>query len=181
MRRKLILAMAIGGAVLAAGCNGKVDMSSIGDAIGGQGGHLIKGVGHSLNALSLSEKDEDALGQSVGVALTNQYGVTADARLQHYVMLVGLTVASASPNAGGNWVFGVLESSDVNAFSGPNGYVFVTRGAIAQMHDEAELAGVLAHEISHVCRHDGLKQIQAAERAGAAKELVASSSDAQQF
>src|SRR5690349_23165370 len=56
-----------------------------------------------------------------------------------------------------------LFRSEVNAFSGPNGYVFVTRGAIAQMHDEAELAGVLAHEIAHVCNHDGLKQVQSAE------------------
>jgi predicted Zn-dependent protease len=116
------------------------------------------------------------------VALTNQYGVSADARLKHYVMLVGLTVASASPNPNGNWVFGVLESSDVNAFSGPNGYVFVTRGAIARMHDEAELAGVLAHEISHVCTHDGLKQVQAAEQRGALSETMkAGAPEQQQF
>ena len=85
-----------------------------------------------------------------------------------YVNLVGLTVASASPNPGGNWVFGVLETSEVNAFSGPNGYVFVTRGALLHMQDEAELAGVLAHEISHVCSHDGLTQVKAAEQQGAA-------------
>jgi beta-barrel assembly-enhancing protease len=183
MMRKISLTIAVCTAVLT-GCSGdgKFDAGKLGDMVGGQGGHLIKAGAHVLNAASLSEKDEDAIGQSVGVALTNQMGVTSDARLQHYVMLVGLTVASASPNPSGNWVFGVLESPQVNAFSGPNGYVFVTRGAIMRMRDEAELAGVLAHEISHVCHHDGLKQVQAAEQRGALSEtLKAGDARAQQF
>jgi predicted Zn-dependent protease len=124
------------------------------------------------NAAALSTKDEDALGQSIAVALTNQYQPVKNDALQRYVNLVGLAVASASPNPGGNWIFGVLDTQDVNAFSGPNGYVFVTRGAIQHMQDEAELAGVLAHEISHVCSHDGLNQIKTKEFVGAGAQAA---------
>lgn len=147
-----------------------------------QGMHLLNAGGHLINANALSAKDEDSIGQSVGVSLTNQYGLVQDARLQKYVQLVGLTVASASGNPGGNWVFGVLNTQEVNAFSGPNGYVFVTLGAIQNMHDEAELAGVLGHEITHVCNHDGLKQVKAAENQAAFQQVMAAApSQAAQF
>jgi predicted Zn-dependent protease len=180
MTRTFLLSLALAAAVLIAGC-GKIDVGTIGDVIGGPGGQLIKAGGREMSAESLSQKDEDAIGQSVGVTLTSTYGLTKDPRLARYVMLVGLTVASASPNPGGNWVFGVLDTPEVNAFSGPNGYVFITRGCIARMHDEAELAGVLAHEISHVCHHDGLHQVQAAERQGALADALRAGTQDQQF
>jgi len=181
MKTKLALLLTATSLLMACDSSNKVDISRFGDMVGGQGGHLLKAGGHMLNAASLSEKDEDAIGQSVGVAITGQYGLSQDARLQHYVMLVGLTVAAASPKPDGNWVFGVLETSEINAFSGPNGYVFVTRGAVAQMQDEAELAGVLAHEISHCIHHDGLKQVQAAEQRGALAEAMKAGNQDQQF
>lgn len=131
-----------------------------------------QGLKQGWNAASLSEKDEDAIGQSVAIAITSQYPLVQNPNLQRYVNLVGLTVASVSPNAGGNWVFGVVESPEINAFSGPNGYVFITHALFNQMHDEAELAGVLGHEISHVCNHDGLNQIKANEAKGALTSLL---------
>jgi predicted Zn-dependent protease len=173
MMRNLVMTLAVGGAMLVAGCNGsKLDIGKIADVLPGQEGHALRALGKEINVMNLSEKDEDSIGQSVGVVLTNRYGLTQNKTLEYYVMLVGLTVADASPNPGMKWVFGVLETSEVNAFSGPNGYVFVTRGAINQMHDEAELAGVLAHEIAHCCNHDGLKQVQAAEQQGAISEIM---------
>jgi predicted Zn-dependent protease len=173
MMRNLIMTLAVGGTVLMAGCKGSdMNLGKFGDMIGGQEGHAIKALGKQINVMSLSEEDEDSIGQSVGVVLTNQYGLTQNKQLEYYVMLVGLTVANASPNPSMKWVFGVLETSEVNAFSGPNGYVFVTRGAIAQMRDEAELAGVLAHEVAHCVNHDGLKQVKAAEQQGAFSEFM---------
>jgi beta-barrel assembly-enhancing protease len=159
-----------GAAAFLAGC--ELDAHTLSSEIGGRGGGTdLVGLAHAggqfLNAASLSQKDEDTIGQSVGVALTNQYPLVANDNLQKYVNLVGLTVANVSSNPGGNWVFGVLETPTVNAFSGPNGYVFVTHGLLQHVHDEAELAGVLAHEITHVCNHDGLKQVKANEEKGA--------------
>ena len=72
---------------------------------------------------------EDGMGQSVAVSLTNTYPLTKDEKLNKYVSLVGLTIVNASDRPVGNWQFGVLESNEVNAFAGPNGYIFVTRGA----------------------------------------------------
>jgi predicted Zn-dependent protease len=183
MLRNLALTLAIAASVTVAGCGSgqKVDIGGFGKMIGGQEGQFLQGVGKGLSAATLSEADEDAIGQSVGVAITNRHPLTTDARLAEYVMLVGLTVASVCPRPDLSWVFGVIESSEVNAFSGPNGYVFITRGALAQMKDEAELAGVLAHEISHVVNHDGLEMVKAAEAKGALVHLASSNSDTAQF
>jgi len=168
---------------LAGGCgkNSPLNADTLGNLVGGSTGQLIKAGGHEMNALALSEKDEDAMGQSVGVSLTSHYGLYNNDQVQTYVTLVGLTVASASPNPGGNYVFGVLDTSEVNAFSGPNGYVFITRGLLENVQDEAALAGVLSHEIGHVCHHDGLHQVQAAEQQGALTEALKANNDIARF
>jgi len=150
---------------LFAGC--QLDAHQLAPVIGDRNAGLLSAGGQFLNAMSLSEKDEDTIGQSVAVSVTNSFPLVPRDNLQRYVNLVGLTVANSSPNPGGNWVFGVVDTPMVNAFSGPNGYVFVTRGALELLPDEAALAGVLAHEVAHVANHDGLKQVQANEQKGA--------------
>ncbi len=117
----------------------------------------------AAKAESLNQRQERAIGESVSLAATNRDGVTKDQKLAEYVVLVGQTLASRTDRADQPWVFGVLDTDKVNAFSGPGGYVWVTRGAIAKMQDESELAGVLAHEIGHVVKHHGL---DAAKNAG---------------
>jgi predicted Zn-dependent protease len=126
-------------------------------------------------AARLSEDDEDDLGQSVAIAVTNRYKVLRNDALTKYVTLVGLTVANSSQRNDIEYVFGVLDTNEVNAFSGPNGYVFITKGALANMQDEAELAGVLAHEESHVILHHGLAQVKDAENQAAISDLVKAS------
>ncbi len=178
--QKIALFTFAGVAAFLAGC--ELDAHSLAPVIGERNAGVLGAGMQGLNAASLSEKDEDTIGQSVAVALTNQHPLVPNDNLQHYVNLVGLTVANASPNPGGNWVFGVLETPEVNAFSGPNGYVFVTHGLLRRCHDEAELAGVLAHEITHVCNHDGLKQMKANEEKGAlVKGLQAADSQTAQL
>src|SRR5262249_24882203 len=132
---KIAFFVVAGTAAFLAGC--ELDAHSLSPVIGDRNASLLSAGGQFLNAASLSQKDEDTIGQSVGVALTNQYPLVANDNLQKYVNLVGLTVANASPSPGGNWVFGVLETPTVNAFSGPNGYVFVTHGLLRHVHDEA--------------------------------------------
>jgi len=180
-----LLALTATVALFGCGKGGPLNSEVIGNMVGGQTGQLIKAGGHLANAAAMSEKDEDALGQAAGVALTNQYGIyndgTREQKTLKYVTMVGLTVASASPNPNGNYVFGILNTTEVNAFSGPNGYVFITYGLLRELKNEAELAGVLAHEIAHVCAHHGLHQVQAEETKGAAAEaLKAAQGDAAQ-
>ena len=127
-----------------------------GNTGGVDAGAVANGVQTGVQSFALSYADEPAMGQSVAAVAISKYGLVDDPKLTRYVALVGLTVVSASQNPDAEWFFAVLNTDEVNAFSGPAGYVMITRGAIAKMHDESELAGVLAHEISHVLNHDGL-------------------------
>ncbi|HXE54220.1 MAG TPA: M48 family metalloprotease [Tepidisphaeraceae bacterium] len=142
---------------------------------------LVNATGKAFKAASLDQRHERAIGESVSLALTNQYGVVTDEQLARYVVLVGQTVASRTPRADQPWVFGVLATDDVNAFSGPGGYVWITRGAIRQMQDESELAGVLGHEIGHVVKGHGLAAAKQAGLADAAVTAVQSENDMSQF
>lgn len=80
-----------------------------------------------------------------------QYGgEVQDAALRSYIDGIGQRLARQSEQPGARWTFTVLDSPVVNAFALPGGYVYVTRGLIALANDEAELAGVVGHEIGHV-------------------------------
>lgn len=135
-------------------------VQDIGAAIGGPTGALIQGAGQMAESQMIDERHEDKYGQTVAVAVTNTYGYYDDEKLNHYVNLVGLTVVSGSDRPDGNFVFGVVNSDEIGAFSGPGGYIMITRGALQQIENEAELAGVLAHEIGHVCLQHGLKAVK---------------------
>jgi beta-barrel assembly-enhancing protease len=125
-------------------------------------GGLVQGGGQLVQAASLSEADEPAMGEAVVCAVTNRYRLSTDEKLNRYVNLVGLTVASTCPRQDIEFSFGVLETNEVNAYSGPSGYVLITRGALRQMADESELAGVLAHEMGHIILRHGFTVTQEA-------------------
>lgn len=92
-------------------------------------------------------------------------GAYQNARLASYVTGIGQRIAAVSEQPNARWTFTVLDSPDINAFAVPGGYVYVTRGLVALAGDEAELAGVIGHEIGHVTAgHSALRQ----ERAGVA-------------
>ena len=142
---------------------------------------LVGAGGKAIKASNIGPRQERAIGESVSLAATNQYGVTKNQQLATYVVLVGQTVASRTSRADQPWVFGVLDTDKVNAFSGPGGYVWITRGAIAQMQDESELAGVLAHEIGHVVKQHGLDMARSAGLKDAFNEGVNSVGSAAKF
>ncbi|MDB5302371.1 MAG: putative Peptidase Ste24p [Phycisphaerales bacterium] len=123
--------------------------------------NLVNGVQQVGHSMALGEKDEPALGEAVALQATNRYAIYQDQSLNRYVTLVGRTVATAAPRTT-PYFFAVLDTDEVNAFSAPGGYVFITRGAIQRMKDESELAGVLGHEIGHVCKHHGLDAAKSA-------------------
>jgi len=108
----------------------------------------------------IDEKQEVELGQEWAAVLLGAAPLVSDPNLQRYVNRVGRWLASHSERPDLNWRFGVLESDNINAFATPGGYVLVTKGLVMSMRSEAELAGVLAHEISHVVQKHHLKAIQ---------------------
>jgi predicted Zn-dependent protease len=107
-----------------------------------------------------SQEEEIAIGRQIAGNLLGAAPLVKDEKLQQYVNRVGRWVASQSERPDLPWHFGVIDTSDINAFSAPGGYVFVTRGLYRRLRNEAELAGVLGHEIGHVIRKDQLKLLQ---------------------
>lgn len=105
-------------------------------------------------------EEERAIGQSVAATLLGGAKPVTDKTLQSYVNRVGLWVAMQSGRADIPWRFAVLENPNVNAFAAPGGYVFITRGLLNQLGSEAELAGVLGHEIAHVVKKHHLKALK---------------------
>ena len=137
-------------------------------------GGLVQGGSQALQGATLGEKDELALGESAVCAITSKYPLSTDEKLNRYVNLVGMSVASGSPRNDIPFSFGVIETDQVNAYSTPGGFVLVTRGALMKMDDEAELAGVLAHEVGHVVLGHGLTAAKNAMVAGGGAKALQS-------
>lgn len=107
-----------------------------------------------------SKDEEIALGREITGSLLGAAPLVKDAALQQYVNKVGRWVASQSERADLPWKFGVIESADLNAFAAPGGYVLITKGLYQKLQNEAQLAGVLGHEIAHVVKKHQLKVLQ---------------------
>lgn len=124
-------------------------------------------VSKAYQDLKFTAEEERQLGADVSAKLRDKYGVVQDAAVHRYVALVGSVVAadSAEPNLA--WTFIVLDTDGVNAFAAPGGFVHITRGALALMQNEAELADVLAHEVMHVVARHTIHAIQKAKVEGA--------------
>ncbi len=119
-----------------------------------------------------SEQDEIALGKDVAANLLGAAPLVNDPALQAYVNKVGKWIALHTSRPELPWHFGVMDTDSVNAFATPGGYVFITRGMLLNMHDESELAGVLAHEISHVIAKHALNTMRKDALAGMASEAL---------
>ena len=109
----------------------------------------------------MTEQQEIALGRQYHAEIMKQYVAYDDPALQAYVNRIGQELAANSHRSNLDFRFTVLDSPQVNAFALPGGYVYVTRGIMAYMQDEADLAGVVGHEIGHVtARHSVRQQAQ---------------------
>ena len=129
----------------------------------------------------ITPEAERTLGEGVALGALERIGPAApDEALQRYVNLVGQAVARNSPRPGAEWTFAVLQDDAPNAFAGPGGYVFITTGALALMEDEAELAGVLAHEVAHVTEEHLLQTYRRANLFGGLQQAMQATRGAEQ-
>jgi predicted Zn-dependent protease len=110
--------------------------------------------------LKVTDAEERQIGQEVSDKLVETFGVYQDANVTKYVTLVGAVLAQNSSRPGLNWQFVVLDTDGVNAFAAPGGFVHITRGLLGLIKDEAELAGVLGHELIHVTEKHTVNAIQ---------------------
>ena len=114
----------------------------------------------TINLKKPSRAEEIQLGRQITGNILGAAPLVKDPELQKYVNQVGRWVASQSERPYLPWHFGVIESEDLNAFAAPGGYVLITKGLYRQLKSEAELAGVLGHEIGHVIKKHHLKLLQ---------------------
>lgn len=134
---------------------------------------LSEGFGVLTGSGEASEAEEAAIGQQIAGNLLGAAPLVKNPQLQKYVNQVGRWVASQSERPDMEWHFGVIESNDINAFAAPGGYIFVTRGLYRLLNNEAELAGVLAHEIGHVIQKHHLKILQQSKMVNLGGKLLA--------
>ncbi|MES2502009.1 MAG: M48 family metalloprotease [Pseudomonadota bacterium] len=114
----------------------------------------------AFNWKNPSKQEEIALGREITGSLLGAAPLVKNDALQKYVNKVGRIVANQSERADLPWKFGVIESADLNAFAAPGGYVLITKGLYLQLTNEAQLAGVLGHEIAHIVQKHQLKVLQ---------------------
>jgi predicted Zn-dependent protease len=112
----------------------------------------------SLRAPTQAEEIE--IGDGVAETLLGASPLLDDPDLQRYVNAVGMWVAQQSERPALPWHFGVNASDHINAFAAPGGYIIVTKGMMKQLRNEAELAGVLGHEVAHVTQKHHLKALR---------------------
>src|SRR5437762_3246446 len=119
-----------------------------------------------------SPQDDAQIGAQSAVEAEQQLPIVRDGSVENYVNRIGQRLAA---NAGGpqfRYQFKVVNASDINAFALPGGYIYVNRGVLEQAHNEGEVAGVLAHEISHVALRHGTHQASKAYLAQAGISIL---------
>jgi beta-barrel assembly-enhancing protease len=149
--------------------SGLVIVGAVAAPAGAQFGNLGKVINKAAEVrqdLTFSDEEEHQLGGEISTKIRDRYGVVQDRDVHKYVTLVGALLGSSSSRPNLKWTFVVLDTDGVNAFAAPGGFVHVTRGALALIQNEAELADVLAHEIAHVTQKHTLKAIQKSKAIG---------------
>ena len=132
----------------------------------------VKNVGKAVK--EIDEPEEIAIGRDVASRLLGAAPLVPHPGLQRYVNHVGRWLAAQTERPELPWQFGVLDSPHINAFAVPGGTIFITRGLLEKMRSEAELAGVLGHEIVHVLRKHHLKAIQKGAQTSLAGDALSS-------
>jgi len=158
MNQSLKICVLAGVLGLCNGCGMTVQGIDLGRVIGA--GSKIMDIGGK------SEEEEIEIGRGTAETLLSKALLVEDDQLQEYVNRVGYWLAQHSDRPDLPWHFVVVNNSAANAFAAPGGYVFITTGMLAKVFNEAELAGVLAHEIAHVTQKHHLAALQGQSRKG---------------
>jgi len=118
------------------------------------------GPGGKKSFILISTNEEISIGEKMSKQVESEGKVLNDSLVQNYVSQVGQKVAGISDRKELPFQFKVLDSKEINAFACPGGYIYVYSGLLKILDDEAELAGVISHEISHVVARHGVKKLQ---------------------
>jgi len=105
-----------------------------------------------------TEKEID-FGRGVAAKILGKYPILKDEEKVNYVSQIGTGISAQLGRPELRYYFGILDTQDINAYAAPGGYIFVTTGALRLMRNEAQLAGVLAHELAHINQKHIVKQL----------------------
>ncbi len=130
------------------------------------GTQVVNPVTGQTERTAMDEASEMTEGAKAHQDVLKEYGAVDDAKLQAYVGGLGQRLAAQSHRPNLPWTFTVLDSPEINAFALPGGYVYVTRGIMAYLESEAELAGVMGHEIGHVTARHAAQRATRQQNAG---------------
>lgn len=133
--------------------------------LGGCGTTMVNPVTGEAERTVMDERTEIAEGAKAHQQVLREYGVYNNPAVQSYVHALGQKLAAQSHRNHLQWHFTVLDSPEINAFALPGGYVYVTRGIMAYMESEADLAGVIGHEIGHVTARHGAQRATSQQNA----------------
>jgi len=132
-----------------------------------------KGLGVVEALQPIGEEEEITLGEAVAVEAFSRFGGEySNQAWTRYINLVGETIAEVSDRPTLNYHFAILNSTEQNAFAAPGGYIFITVGLLKTLKNEAELAGVLAHEVAHVTKQHMLETIRRGAVLGSVSEFT---------
>lgn len=126
----------------------------------------------SANPLSIDENTEIRIGQQAAAETEAQYGLANNPTQTTRVQRIGRAIAAVSERPNLPWTFKIINVADVNAFAFPGGPIYVTRGLIEQNLPDAELSGVLGHEIAHVNERHSVNAIERAMTYSLLSDLV---------
>jgi predicted Zn-dependent protease len=161
----------------ASAASGASTLSGLGSMLGSLGSKTSSVLGTASKVAPKSEQEqaaeELALGPQIAGRVLGARPLWNDADAQKRVNVVGRWVASQTSRPELPWTFGVIDTSEVNAFAAPGGYILVTRGLYELLSSDAELAAVLGHEISHAVERDHYNVIRKQEMTTVGKDVVA--------
>lgn len=132
--------------------------AAVAEQLGKLGGALKRA--QQFKDVEMTDAEEAQLGAEVSTRIRARYGVVQNQAVHRYVTLVGTALAQVSSKPALAWKFIVLDTDAVNAFAAPGGFIHITKGALANLKTESELAGVIGHEIIHVTEKHTIRAIQ---------------------
>ena len=147
----------------------------------GESPEISKSQAKTLSEMEITTEQEVAMGREVAAKMIAYFKVFENKKATAYVRKVGQAVALQSERQDVSYHFEVLDTDAVNAFATPGGFIFVTRGLLENLKTEAELAGVLGHEVGHVAGRHIVREIQRGKAIKVGSDVAAEFTEGSQF
>lgn len=120
----------------------------------------IAGLAGPADARIIGTDFEVILGSNTAAALEQRYGVYRDEAAEKRLEKLGKEMVAVSGRTGLNYRFGILNTKEINALAVPGGWVYATRGLMTEKLSDDELAFVMGHEVAHIAKRHGVRQLE---------------------